>query len=64
MLADRIIELDAINPQTAAKMVPALGRWRKYEEKRSALMRGELERIKAQPRLSKDVAEQVSKSLG
>ncbi len=58
-----ILAADRINPQTAARMVPPLGRWRRFEAARAALMRSELERILAQPRLSKDVYEQVSKSL-
>jgi len=62
-LADIIIAVDALNPQTAARFVPALGRWRKLEPGRAALMRQALERILAQPALSKDVFEQVSKSL-
>jgi aminopeptidase N len=62
-LADKIIEIDRLNPQTAAKLVPPLGRWRRFEEGRAALMRAELERILATPGLSKDVFEQVSKSL-
>ena len=44
-------------------MVPPFGRWRRFEEKRAALMRAELERMLATPGLSKDLYEQVSKSL-
>ncbi|MDB5700457.1 MAG: aminopeptidase [Sphingomonadales bacterium] len=61
--ADQIIALDPVNAQTAAKMVPSLGRWRRFDAGRQALMRAELERILAVPGLSKDVFEQVSKSL-
>jgi aminopeptidase N len=62
-LADMIIAADRINPQTAAKLVPPLGRWRRFRPNRAALMRAELERIVAAPGLSKDVFEQASKSL-
>ncbi|MDQ4086420.1 MAG: aminopeptidase N [Pseudomonadota bacterium] len=62
-LADMILAVDRLNPQTAAKLVPPLGRWRRFDDERSALMRGELERIVAAPALSKDVFEQASKSL-
>jgi aminopeptidase N len=62
-LADTILELDAINPQTAARFVAPLGRWRRFAPDRGALMRAELERIVAAPKLSKDVFEQASKSL-
>ena len=63
MLADFVIEADALNPQVAARLVPPLGRWRRYEPARAALMKAELERIVASPGLSKDVFEQASKSL-
>jgi aminopeptidase N len=62
-LADMIVDLDRINPQVAARLVPPLGRWRRFAEDRAALMRGELERILKMPKLSKDVYEQASKSL-
>jgi len=63
MVADVILALDPINPQTAAKFVPALGRWRRIEPKRAALMKAELERILASGNLSRDTFEQVSRSL-
>jgi aminopeptidase N len=62
-LADMILAADKLNPQVAARLVPPLGRWRRFEPKRAALMRQALERIVETPGLSKDVFEQVSKSL-
>ncbi|OJU15596.1 MULTISPECIES: aminopeptidase N [unclassified Sphingomonas] len=62
-LADQLIALDRINPQTAAKLLPPLGRWRRFDTRRAGLMRAELERIVAVPELSKDLFEQASKSL-
>ncbi|MBX9897882.1 MAG: aminopeptidase N [Qipengyuania sp.] len=64
LIADLILEIDPVNAQTAARFVPALGRWRRIEPGRGALMRGELERIAAAPKLSRDTYEQVSRSLG
>ncbi len=64
LIADLILALDPINPQTAARFVPPLGRWRRTEPVRAALMRAELERIAAAPKLSRDTYEQVSRSLG
>ncbi|GAB5348855.1 aminopeptidase N [Alteriqipengyuania sp. 357] len=64
MIADLILELNLKNPQLAARFVPSLGRFRRMEPKRSALMKAELERISQAPTLSRDVAEQVSASLG
>lgn len=62
-LADQLIALDRLNPQTAAKLLPPLGRWRRFDAARSALMRAELERIVGTAGLSKDLFEQASKSL-
>ena len=64
IVADLILALDPINAQTAARFVPSLGRWRRIEPGRAALMRAELERILAAPHLSRDTYEQVSRSLG
>jgi aminopeptidase N len=63
-LADMILAVDKLNPQAAARQVPPLGRWRRFDEARAALMRAELQRIVGTPGLSKDVFEQASKSLG
>jgi aminopeptidase N len=63
MIADVILALDPINPQTAARFVSPLGRWRRIERGRAALMKGELERIAAASGLSRDTFEQVSRSL-
>jgi aminopeptidase N len=62
-LADMIIAADKLNPQVAARLVPPFGRWRRFEPKRAAMMREALERIAATPGLSRDVYEQVTKSL-
>ncbi|MGX7893906.1 aminopeptidase N [Tsuneonella sp. HG222] len=64
LIADLILALDPINPQTAARFVSPLGRWRRIEPGRSALMKGELERIAAAGNLSRDTYEQVTRSLG
>ncbi len=63
LVADCIIALDGLNPQTAARLVPPLGRWKRFDTERAALMQAELRRILAQPGLSKDVTEQARKSL-
>jgi aminopeptidase N len=64
LIADLILALDPINPQTAARFVPPLGRWRRTEPGRASLMRGELERVAAAAKLSRDTYEQVTRSLG
>ena len=49
-LANSILAVDKLNPQNAARMVPPLGRWRRFGPERQALMKAELERIVADPR--------------
>jgi aminopeptidase N len=63
-LADMILAVDRLNPQTAARLVPPLGRWRRFDPARQDLIKAQLERVVAAPGLSKDVFEQASKSLG
>ncbi|EAT08943.1 aminopeptidase N [Sphingobium sp. 10 DY56-G10] len=63
LVADCILALDPINPQTAARLVPPLGRWKRFDAQRATLMQAQLQRILSQPGLSKDVMEQVRKSL-
>ncbi len=61
--ADRVIELDAINPQIAARMAGAFNRWKRYDEGRKLLMQKELQRIASVVNLSGDVAEIVNNAL-
>jgi len=63
-VADRVLQLDPLNPQVAARLVSAFNRWRKYDTPRQALMIEQLQRIQRQPSLSRDVAEIVGKALG
>lgn len=62
-LADKVLELDKINPQVGARVVGAFNQWRKLEPNRQALMQAQLERILASENLSKDIYEIVSKAL-
>ncbi|MGE0667611.1 MAG: aminopeptidase N [Sphingomonadales bacterium] len=63
LLADVVIELNKINPGIAARMTGGFNQWKRFDARRQAMMRGELERILATPGLSKDVYEIASKSL-
>jgi len=63
-LADRVIELDPLNPQIASRLLYPMTRWRRYDTDRQALMRAQLERVLDVEGLSNDVYEVVSKSLG
>ncbi|MDX5334047.1 MAG: aminopeptidase N [Gammaproteobacteria bacterium] len=62
-LAERVLELDALNPQVAARLVKPLTRWRHYEPGRSARMRAALQRVGEREGLSRDVYEIVSRGL-
>ncbi|MDX2418561.1 MAG: aminopeptidase N [Xanthomonadales bacterium] len=62
--ADRVIELDVLNPQVAARMASAFNRWKRYDENRKMLMKTQLQRIAAVDNLSSDVSEIVNNALG
>jgi len=63
LLADWLIKLDAMNPQTTARMCTAFETWRRYDASRQTLMKAALERILATPNLSRDTTEMVSRIL-
>ncbi|NOR20650.1 MAG: aminopeptidase N [Xanthomonadales bacterium] len=61
--ADRVIELDGLNPQIAARMASVFNRWKRYDKHRKALMKTQLQRIASSQNLSGDVTEIVSNAL-
>ncbi|HWT28893.1 MAG TPA: aminopeptidase N C-terminal domain-containing protein, partial [Methylophilaceae bacterium] len=63
LLRDVIIELNALNPQMASRLVMPFREWKRYTPSLQALMRDALQKIMATPNLSNDVFEVVSKSL-
>jgi aminopeptidase N len=62
-LADTIIALDPTNTQIAARLVPPLGQWRRFDPARQALMKHELQRVLDTPDLSKGTFEMASRSI-
>ena len=60
---DVIIELNAINPQIAARQVNPFREWKRYTPQLQAHMQSALQAILDTPNLSNDVFEVVSKSL-
>jgi len=62
-LGDWIIRLNEQNPQVASRLLTPLTRWKRYPESKQVLMREQLQRLLAEPKLSPDVYEVVSKSL-
>ena len=63
-LAEKVMALDPLNAQVAARMVTPLGAWRRQDAARQVLMKEALQSILAAPGLSRNTYEQVSKSLG
>ena len=61
--ADRVLELDAINPQLAARLARAMDRWSVLDQPWRSAAREALARVAASSRLSADVREVVSKAL-
>lgn len=63
LLADRICQLDPLNPQLAARLMQPFVTWRRYTKDRRQLMEQILQEIGGQAGISRDVYEIVSKSL-
>ena len=61
--AERVIELDAINPQLAARVARAMDRWSKLAEPYRSGAREAIARVAARTELSDDVREVVSRAL-
>ncbi len=64
LVGEVIRTLDSINPQVAARMASAFENWRRYDAKRQALIKAELESILKQPGLSTNLFEVTTKMLG
>ncbi|SEL80891.1 aminopeptidase N [Roseovarius azorensis] len=64
LLADMLIRLDPLNPQTTARMCSAFETWRRYDDVRQGLIAAELDRILATPGLSRDTTEMVNRIRG
>ncbi|MGL1077940.1 aminopeptidase N [Vibrio parahaemolyticus] len=56
-------QLNDSNPQVASRMIDPLLKFRKYDEARQAMIRAELEKLKAMDNLAKDLFEKVTKAL-
>jgi aminopeptidase N len=63
LVADWLIRLDPLNPQTAARMSTAFETWPRYDATRRALAQAELERILAAPGLSGDLREMAERMI-
>ena len=61
--SERVIELDAMNPQVAARLARALDRWKKLAEPYRTAAREAIARVAAKPDLSNDTREVVTRAL-
>jgi aminopeptidase N len=61
--AEQVIALNGINPQVAARLARTLDRWRKYTPALQAFMKSALQQVAKAPKLSRDVAEVITKAL-
>ncbi|RFU12091.1 aminopeptidase N [Rhodobacteraceae bacterium W635] len=62
-LADWLLRLDAVNPQTAARMSTAFETWRRYDTDRQGMIEAQLRRIDRAEGLSRDLGEMVGRML-
>ena len=63
LVADWLIRLDPVNPQTAARMSAVFETWRRYDGDRQDMMRDALTSIRSAPDLSGDMREMVTRML-
>ena len=61
--AERILALDKINQQTAARLCSCFNLWKRYDENRQAMMKKQLETMAGQKELSRNLYEIVSRAL-
>lgn len=61
-IGEILAELDKLNPQISSRMAGSLIQWRRFDEKRGALMKAELEKL-ASTKLSEDLYEIVHRGL-
>ena len=62
-VSEKIIELDSINPQVAARMANSFVHWRKLKTDQGLLMRSSIESMLAKDNLSNDLHELLSTCL-
>ncbi len=59
--ADWLLKLDAVNPQTTARMSTAFETWKRYDADRQQMMQDQLARIAGAEGLSRDLGEMVAR---
>jgi aminopeptidase N len=61
--SERVLELDSVNPQVAARLARALDRWKRLAEPYRSGAREALQRVSAKAELSNDVREVIDRAL-
>ncbi|MGC3936563.1 aminopeptidase N [Roseobacter sp. EG26] len=64
LLADWLLKLDPVNPQTTARMSVAFQTWRRYSAERRDIVTAELDRMLATPDLSRNTTEMLTRIRG
>ncbi|MEM6890381.1 MAG: aminopeptidase N [Pseudomonadota bacterium] len=64
LLADWLIRLDPVNPQTTARLCTAFQTWRRYDTTRQEKIGAALDRILSVPDLSRDSTEMITRIRG
>ncbi|NNK16042.1 MAG: aminopeptidase N C-terminal domain-containing protein, partial [Sulfitobacter sp.] len=64
LLANWLITLDPLNPQTTARMCSAFQTWKRYDTDRQNKIKTEVARILATPDLSRDTTEMLTRIQG
>jgi aminopeptidase N len=63
LAADAIIALNAINPQVASRMATGFRSWRMFNAARRSVAQAEMQRVLAEPQLSRDVLEIITRTI-
>lgn len=62
-LTEILTSLNTTNPQTAARLIEPLIKFKQYDQKRQELMKQSLEKLFALPNLASDLYEKIAKAL-
>lgn len=62
-IAEKVLQLDAISPQVASRLVHVFSSWHYFDDARQVLMKKALKKVQCNENLSVNVKEQVEKML-
>jgi len=62
-LCEMVIKLNQVNPQIGARLAKQFAQWKKFDSKRQAIIKEQLEKIISTENLSNDIYEIVNKTL-